>query len=216
MDFPFRLMLVTDRTLVGPGALPNVVDRAIAGGVDAVQLREKDLPADELIVLGRDLHAVTSGRALLLINGTAEQARACGADGVHLPEAAPMPDEEQRAGLLIGRSVHGVAAAQQAAAEQADYLVVGTIFPSRSHQDGQASGPGVIRTVTASLALPVVAIGGITAGNAADVIHVGASGVAVISAILGAPDPYAAAAELRAAVEGALLIQHPATAGGPR
>src|SRR5688500_7374287 len=81
-----RLMLVTDRTLARPGALPALVERAVAGGVDAVQLREKDLPEQEVIALGRELRAVTRGRALLLVNGTVERAMGCEADGVHVGE----------------------------------------------------------------------------------------------------------------------------------
>ena len=208
----FRLMLVTDRTLVAPGALPNAVDQAIAGGIDAVQLREKDLPEPELIALGRELRAVTRGRALLVVNGTPAQARACDADGVHLPEAAPLPERAAQSGLLLGRSAHDLSAAQKAATEGADYIVLGTIFPSRSHPGGQTSGPELVRRVSAVVSTPLVAIGGITAENAREVVRAGAAGVAVISAILGAPDPRGAAVRLRAAIDGALA----APAGAPR
>ncbi|MGH2586491.1 MAG: thiamine phosphate synthase, partial [Dehalococcoidia bacterium] len=74
---PFRLMLVTDRTLLPPDRLIHAVDEAVSGGVDAVQLREKDLPEPELIELGQRLRAVTRGRALLIVTGTVEQALAC-------------------------------------------------------------------------------------------------------------------------------------------
>lgn len=195
----FRLMLVTDRTLVPPGALPALVERAVAGGVDAVQVREKDLPERELITLGRDLRSVTRGRALLLVNGTVEQARACEADGVHLAERA------DRGGgslphLLLGRSVHSLESARRAAAEGMDYLVLGTIFPSRSHSGGWSGGTALVSEVCRAVETPVIAIGGISAENTGGVLAAGASGVAVISAILAAADPGTAAAALVEAI----------------
>jgi thiamine-phosphate pyrophosphorylase len=206
-------MLVTDRTLVPTGGLADAVDRAVAGGVDAVQLREKDLADGELIALGRELRAVTRGRALLLVNGTLAQAHACDADGLHLPEAAPpvAPDRHSafripHSAFLLGRSVHDVDAARRAAAERVDYLVLGTVFPSRSHPGGATGGLDLVRHVRAAVDVPIVAIGGITAANAASVLRAGASGVAVISAILAAPDPRAAAAELRAAIDQARAV----------
>ena len=197
---PFRLMLVTDRTLTPAGSLPHVVDRAIVGGVDAVQLREKDLPEPELIALGRALRDVTRGRALLLVSGTAEQAHACAADGVHLPESAASLEDAERDGLLVGRSVHDLAAAREAEREGCDYVVLGTIFASRSHPGGRTGGAELVSEVCTTIRQPVIAIGGITASNAEAVVSAGASGVAVISAILAAPDPRAAAEELTLAV----------------
>lgn len=197
---PFRLMLVTDRTLTPAGSLPDVVDRAIVGGVDAVQLREKDLPEPELLALGRALRDVTRGRALLLMNGTAEQARACAADGAHLPESAASLEDAERDGLLVGRSVHDLDAAREAEHEGVDYVVLGTIFASRSHPGGRTGGVELVREVCTTIRRPVIAIGGIIARNVGAVVGAGASGVAVISAILAAPDPRAAAEELILAV----------------
>jgi thiamine-phosphate pyrophosphorylase len=207
----FRLMLVTDRTLVPVERLPDAVDAAIRGGVDAVQLREKDLPIDALAAIGRRLKEATRGRAALIVNGPVEVARACDADGVHLPEAAPMPDDDDRPGLLVGRSVHSLPAARSAEAEGCDYIVAGTVYPSRSHPGGAAAGLDLISTLGRTLRLPVIAIGGITVANAGDALRAGAHGVAVISAILGAPDPCAGARALRAAIEAA----HGSRAGEP-
>jgi thiamine-phosphate diphosphorylase len=202
---PFRLMLVTDRSLVPPGALPALVEQAVAGGVDAVQLREKDLPSEELIALGKDLRAVTRGRALLIVNGTIEQAMACEADGVHLPETANLPARQAGppAPLLLGRSVHSVEAAERGDAEGMNYLVLGTIYPSRSHPDGRSGGQTLIRDVCGAVSCPVIAIGGITEDNVSGVLRAGASGVAVISAILAKPDVRAAAARIAHAIAGA-------------
>lgn len=201
------LMLVTDRVLAGgSAALVAAVDAALAGGVNAVQLREKELRNHELLPLARDLRAVTAGRALLLVNGPPALALAVDADGVHLPEEGlPMAAVRRatRGRLLVGRSVHSVEAARAAEAEGADYLVLGTIFPSRSHPGGATGGPALVAAVTAAVRIPVVAIGGIEAGNVGTTIAAGAAGLAAIAAILGRSDPRAAAAELRAALDAA-------------
>ncbi|HEY8491726.1 MAG TPA: thiamine phosphate synthase [Dehalococcoidia bacterium] len=196
------LALVTDRTLAPD--LPAAVERAVRGGVDLVQLRERDLPAGDLLRLARELRAITRGRALLVVNDRLDVALAAGADGVHLPEAGlPVPAARRLApdGFLVGRSVHDAEGAARAAREGADYLVVGTVFPSRSHPGGGAAGPGLLGRVRAAAGpLPLLGIGGIDAGNAAAVLAAGADGVAVVSAVLAAADPEAAARALRAAL----------------
>src|SRR3990170_1665561 len=114
------LMVVTDRALCGGAeGLPAAVEAAVSGGADAVQLREKDLPAAELMALARRLRAVTQGRALLIVNGPLEVAVAVEADGVHLPEDAPMLPRPRR-GFLVGRSVPSAEAARRAEAEGTD------------------------------------------------------------------------------------------------
>jgi thiamine-phosphate diphosphorylase len=211
-------MLVTDRALCPLPQLPALVAHLVENGVDAVQLREKDLPASRLLDLGRKLRAATEGRALLFVNGSVEVALACGADGVQLgEEAGTVAETWARAGtrLIIGRSVHGLRGARTAEAEGADLLVLGTIFPSRSHPGGKAAGPALVSDVTASVRLPVIGIGGIDATKAAEVIRAGATGVAVISAILAAADPAAAARSIRSAVDaerGRTRVCHPASA----
>lgn len=200
-EFSPRLMLITDRTLVPLSRLPAVVDAALDGGVDAVQLREKGLAQAELLAFGRELRAVTRGRARLIVNGSLAVARGCAADGLHLPEAAHLPPSDDRAGLLLGRSAHDAEGAARAEAEGADYLVLGTIFPSRSHPGGVSSGPALVKAVAARVSLPVIAVGGVTPANVANVLHAGACGVAVISAILAASDPRAAARSLRTVID---------------
>ena len=100
-------------------------------------------------------------------------------------------------GALVGRSVHSLEAAVQAEAEGADFLVVGTMFASRSHPGEAPAGPGLMRLISGNCRLTLIGIGGITPENAAEVIEAGASGIAVISNILAAPDPKAAAAKLK-------------------
>lgn len=203
MPLPLRcLMLVSDRSLAGgPGGLVAAVEQAVAGGVDAVQLREKDLPGDGLLALARRLRAVIEGRCLLLVNGPLKVALAAGADGLHLPEDAPFP--RGRGGLLVGRSVHSLPAARRAEAEGADYLIAGPVYETPSHPDAQPGGPPLVEEIAASVAAPVLAIGGVTAGRVPELVEAGAAGVAVISAVLDADDRRKAAKVLREALDAA-------------
>ncbi len=196
-------MLVTGRSLCGgEDGLVAAVEAAVGGGVDAVQLREKDLPPDELLPLAGRLREITLGRALLLVNGPLDVALAAAADGLHLPEAAP-PVERPRPGFLVGRSVHSVEAARRAEAEGADYLIAGPVYQTRSHPGVRPTGVSLIEEIASRVPIPVLAIGGLTAGRADEVVRAGASGIAVISAVLAQPDRRAAAEGLRRAVDAA-------------
>ena len=195
------ICLITDHTLCagGFGELERAVAAALRGGVNVVQLREKSLPAGELYELGRRLRRVThEAGAALVVNERADVALAIGADGVHLGEAS-LPVTAGRGlagGLLLGRSVHSLAGAVEAERDGADYLVVGTIFPSASHPQLPAAGPHLIRKVKMHVKAPLLAIGGVTPDNAAQVIADGASGVAVIRGILADAHPQQAARRL--------------------
>jgi thiamine-phosphate pyrophosphorylase len=207
------LALVTDHALFEPDSLASQVQSAVAGGVDLVQLRHKVAPAGELLALARQLRDVTRDKALLLVNDRVDVALACGADGVQLGEDGLPPAEARRLlgpGPLIGRSVHSVEGAVRAEADGADFLLLGTVFPSPSHPTGQATGPGLLARVRRAVGLPILGIGGITAHNVAEVMAAGAQGVAVISAILGTPDPAHAASELREALAAAWTSQQSA------
>ena len=197
------LALVTDRSALGGLSLEEAVAQAVEGGANLVQLREKDLPAAELLALAGKLRTVTQGRALFLVNDRLDVALACAADGVHLPERGlPVAAARRLAGeeFIIGRSVHGVAAAVRAQDEGADYVQVGSMFASRSHPDQPPAGLGLLEAVAAAVTIPILAVGGITAANVGDVMRAGASGAAVISAILGAPSPREAARALAQAM----------------
>ena len=197
------LCLVTDRSVCPPEQLPARVAAAVAGGVDLVQLRDKELPGGALLALASRLRQVMPPHARLLVNERADVA-AANADGVQLGEAA-LPTEAVRpiigADALIGRSVHSVAGAVSAAASGADFLLVGTMFATRSHPGAEPAGPDLLRRIAAAgVPLPMLAIGGINAGNAPAVMDAGAHGVAVITSILASPDPAAAARRLKAAI----------------
>lgn len=176
---------------------------AVEAGVTMVQLREKDLPTRDLLSLATALIDAIGGRADLLVNGRADVAFAARAAGVHLPSDG-LPIGGARAAIgrsaLLGRSVHSVEEAVALSTEDLDYVELGTIFPSRSHPGVPVLGLDAVRRASVS-PLPVLAIGGIDARNAASVVAAGACGVAVISAILGAADPGAAAERLAQAVK---------------
>jgi thiamine-phosphate pyrophosphorylase len=188
--------LVTDRTQTAGRPLLDVVAAALDGGIRAVQLRERDLPARELFGLAERLRALTRRYgAALLINDRIDVALSCDADGVHLP-AASFSVADARALLgerrLIGASIHG--AAELGAVAGADFAVLGPIYATPSKQAyGAPLGPSALAAARATTRLPLFAIGAIDAGRVAEVRAAGADGVAVIRAILAADDPTAAA-----------------------
>ena len=195
------LMLVTDRRLAGgEDGLVRAVDEAIDGGVNVVQLREKYLDVDALTALAIRLREVTGDRAILTVNGDVVVVESR-ADGVHLPESAPLPEGTE--GLIVGRSIHSVDGAERVAAEGADYLVAGPIYQTKSHPGVAPAGVDLIRKVTEAVSIPVIGIGGIDRERAPEVMRAGAAGVAVISGILGTGRPCEAATRLWGALEGA-------------
>lgn len=197
------VMLVTDRTACHDRRLDEIVEAAVEGGVNVVQLREKDLPAADLYNLAVRLRQIVGTQALLFVNDRIDVALAAGAHGVQLGHAA-LPIEAARAmapNLLIGRSVHDLAQAAEAIRTGADMLLVGTMFASRSHPGQIPAGPSLIRKAANLTTVPLVGIGGITPANATQVISAGASGVAAISSIVSTMDPRDAAGKLVAAVD---------------
>lgn len=204
LSFPSPcLCLVTDRRVGDRWTLVSRVAQAVAGGVDLVQLREKDLPGLRLAEMARDLKEAIDGSALLMINERVDVAAAVDADGVQLGEDA-LPVSAARRILgpdkLIGRSVHSAEGADQAVADGADFLVVGTIFATGSHAGQKPAGPGLIRRIAPGCPVPIIGIGGINTSNLSQVLRAGAGGVAVITAILAAPDPREAAQTLKRAM----------------
>ena len=201
--------LVTQESLSAGRSTVDVVEAAVAGGVDVVQLREKDRSARELYRLGRTLRAVTREADVpLVVNDRVDLAAAVAADGVHLGDAdLPVPVAREQLGpdAIIGRSVSFVEDARAAERAGADYLGVGAVYSTGSKDDidddEYGVGPERVGTIVDAVDVPVVGIGGITADNAGPVVTAGADGLAVITAITRADDPEAATRDLGAAVE---------------
>ncbi|MBK1712232.1 thiamine phosphate synthase [Rubrivivax gelatinosus] len=204
-----RLMLVTDDALAGGRPLEEIVAAAVQGGVSCVQLREKHLGTRAFVARGRALKALLAPRRVpLVINDRVDVALACGADGVHLGQSDMAVEDARRLlppAVFIGWSVETLDDVRRAAALPLDYLGTSPVFATTTKLDAApAWGLDGLRAVRAATALPLVAIGGLHAGNAAQVLAHGADGIAVVSAICSAADPEAAARELALAVaEGA-------------
>lgn len=185
---PLRCCLVTDRARLGPGwaeALPGLVARAAAAGVDLIQIRERGLEARELgALVARCRRAIDGSVTRLLVNDRFDIALAEGAHGVHLPSGglAPAAVRARAApGFLIGRSVHGVGEAARVTDEGgADFLVFGTVFPSASKPGVEPAGLTQLAATAAATHLPVLAIGGIVKGTLSGLAAAGAAGVAAI------------------------------------
>jgi thiamine-phosphate pyrophosphorylase len=204
--FALDLYLITDRAMCAArGGPERTVAEAVAGGVTMVQLRDDETPAAELVELVRRLKAVLApARVPLIVNNRLDVALAAGADGLHVGQA-DTPPAEARARLgpepILGLSVTDPA--QLAAVDPAlvDYLGVGPIFATSTKPDAApAMGLSSLAAARAGTALPIVAIGGVDATNAAAVLRAGADGIAVVSAICAAGDPRSAAAALARAV----------------
>ncbi len=208
--FDLSVYLVTDPVLCAARGVAETVQRAVAGGATMVQLRDPDAPTEALVAAARAIRAQLSGAGIaLIINDNVEVALAAGADGVHLGQD-DMDAGNARARLgpdaILGLSVGNLAelAASRAALPHIDYLGTGPFRATGTKANaGAAIGEAGLRAVRRAVGLPIVAIGGMAADNAAAAIRAGADGVAVVSAICGAEDPAAAAREIAAAVAAA-------------
>jgi len=179
---------------------------AIAGGVTAIQLRDKESPLPDVLAVGRQIRQLCrEAGVLFFVNDRVDVALLLDADGVHVGQE-DLPVHEARRllgpGKVIGASAGSLDEAERSIVQGADYLGVGPIFATASKADaGEPVGPGLIRDMRARWDIPLVGIGGIKADNASLVMDAGADGVAVISAIFDADDPQQAAARLREATE---------------
>lgn len=195
------LYLVTDRHATGGRDLVAVVTESLEAGVPAVQVREKDLPRDQLVGLCRRLRAATrAARAQLFVNSDVDVALEVGADGVHRPHTLVILPEDAE-GLRVAGSTHSLTDARQAEADGLDFIVFGPVYDTPSKRRyGPPPGLDTLAKVIQSVKIPVLAIGGITAARVPEVRATGAAGVAVVSAILSAAAPGEATRELLAAL----------------
>jgi thiamine-phosphate pyrophosphorylase len=201
----FRLLLVTDRRQTKGRPLVPLLQRVLTAAAPAIQLRERDLSARELMTLAREVQALTaSHRSQLLINDRIDVALALEGVGVHLrSKSLPVPVARQMLGAqrLLGISVHAVEEAVQAESQGVDYIVLGPIYETPSKQMfGPPLGIHTLEKACKLVRVPILGIGGVTAARAREMRRAGAFGAAVITAILSATDVESAASELLDAV----------------
>jgi len=205
-DVDWSVYVITDRRVAGERDILDVVRAAIRGGATVIQLREKEATTREMIRLGEALHEITRQAGIpLIVNDRVDVALAIDAEGVHVGQD-DMPAAVARRLIgpdkILGVSAETVAQALEAQRDGADYLGVGDVYGTPTKPNaGPPIGVEGLAEIARAVSIPVVGIGGITPENAAAVIDAGAVGVAVISAVVGAADPEAAARRLRAVVE---------------
>jgi thiamine-phosphate pyrophosphorylase len=197
----FNLYLVTDRSQTGGRDLLRVLERALDGGVRAVQLREKDLSGRDAFLLAERSHKLCQAyRAALFINDRVDVALAVDAAGVQLGKPS-IPVETARALLgsqkLIGVSTHTLEEAKAAEQSGADFILFGPVYFTASKAAyGSPQGLSALKTIVDNISLPVYAIGGITLENVESAKNTGVRGVALISAIVSAANPKEAAEKM--------------------
>ena len=214
----WSVYVITDSRLCGRPLLA-CVEQALRAGATVIQLRDKQATTRQLVEMGRALAELCRRfGATFIVNDRVDVALAVEADGVHVG-TDDMPVALARRlmgpGRIVGASVESPEEARQAEREGADYLGVGPIFATSTKPDaGEPRGPQLLQAVRQVTRLPLVAISGITAANAPLAIQAGADGVAVISAVMAAPDPEAATRQLALAVRRALAQRGAGAASG--
>lgn len=202
------LYAVTDRAWTGTQTLYRQIEQAILGGATCIQLREKHLDEETFIKEAVEVRRLCHEYGvLLIINDNLRVALESGADGIHVGRD-DMPVEEIRkiAGedFIIGATAKTIAQAKEAEKAGANYLGVGAVFPSPTKTNAIRITSDVLREICCAVSIPVVAIGGITEENMAEIAGCGMKGIAVVSAIFSAEDIRTAAGKLREKVVGIL------------
>ena len=196
-----RLYAVTDRMWLGNKSFIDQVEDSIKGGVTFVQIREKMIPFDAYVTLGKEIKEVTDKYNVpLVMNDDVEVAIACGADGVHVGQQdMEASDVRVKIGkdMILGVSVQTVQQAIRAEEKGADYLGVGAVFSTSTKLDADAVNYETLKAICNAVSIPVVAIGGIAKETIMKLKGSGIDGVAVVSAIFAQDDIYAASRELR-------------------
>lgn len=204
----YDLYVITDESLSKGLTHVEIARRAIAGGADVIQLRDKRMSGEELIECAVEIRALTKKAGVLfIVNDRLEIAIASKADGVHLgqddlPARLARPLAPQ--GFIIGVSAGTLEEAVQAERDGADYIGLGPICHTGSKKDaGPVCGFDLITRVKNAVKIPVIAIGGIGPDNAKEAIAAGADGLAAISAVVSQPDVTAAARRLKDIIQAA-------------
>jgi thiamine-phosphate pyrophosphorylase len=189
------LYVITDKKLIPRDRFIETAEKAIRGGASIIQLREKDTPEEELIILGKGLLEITRRYGIpLIINDSPELAKKVGADGVHLgKEDVEISKARKTLGSesIIGVSCYGdIERGLWAEKEGADYLAFGTPFFTPTKPDRKSTPFEVLKEAKRKIkTIPIFAIGGITKYNLASVLETGVDGVAVITTVFSSIDP---------------------------
>lgn len=217
MEVRGGLYIITDQKLIPRERFAETVEAAVRGGAGILQLREKDTPRDEIVEIGKELLGITRRYGIpLIINDSPELALEIGADGVHLGEEDTGIAHARSVlgeGAIIGVSCYGrIERGIDALAGGADYVAFGTPYNTPT-KPGRTPTPFEVLREAAVLIkdIPVFAIGGITAENAADVLETGVDGIAVITGVFGGADPEKAARELAGIANAYLKKKHTGT-----
>ena len=196
-----QLYAVTDSRWLNGDSLAAAVEKALAGGVTCVQLREKHLPFDEFLRIAKEIKALCQNYHVpFIVDDNLDIALACDADGLHIGQN-DMPAAKARELLgpdkILGVSAQTIEQAVAACQDGADYLGVGAVFPTGTKTDAVEVPLDTLKAITAAVDIPVVAIGGINADNITQLSGTGIAGAAVVSAIFAQEDIKKAAAKLR-------------------
>ena len=202
------LYLVTSRSQSRGRTTVEIVEAALAGGVRLIQLREKDLPDQDLVPLAKQVRQITrAAGALLILNDRLDVALAAEADGVHLGQTDfPVADARRLApGLIIGASTHSADEARAAQAAGASYVNIGPLFPTGTKAWAEPFlGLDGLREISRAVSLPFTVMGGIKADHIPALVQAGARTIAVVTAITAADNPEQAARDLLALIRRAL------------
>lgn len=191
------LYLITNRKLAAGGDFFSVIEQAVAGGIDAIILREKDLPGDILLETARKIKKIIAGRpVLLIINNNLEAAKALPADGYHTSYEKFMQKEETFNGYT-GVSVHSLEEAVKAEKNGASNILASHIFATECKKGLEPKGLQLIKSIRNHVNIPIIALGGINPQNKNQVLAAGADGIAVMSFIMQSSDPFEAARQLK-------------------
>ena len=189
-----KLHVLTDTVLQSRFSHTELTRLAIAGGADTIQYRQKVGSTGEMIEIAKKMKRLCSeAGAMFIVNDRLDVAIAAEADGVHLGQddfPIPLGRELLGEGRIIGGSAATMEEARKCLSEGADYVGFGPVFPTTSKDDaGPVSGIDILKQVVKTISLPIIAIGGVGAGNIPDVMRTGAHGIAVISAVCCQDDP---------------------------
>lgn len=209
MKMKLDLYVVTDENLSNGKTHGEIAKLAIAGGCDAVQLRDKKMGDEEFLSVAKEIRRVSDGKALFIVNDRFDIALQSNADGVHVGQDDSSPKELRQTlskmqihNFIIGVSVSSVEEAVRAERDGADYVAVSPVFQTPSKEDaGTGLGVEMISAIKSAVNVPVIGIGGINAENTPMLISAGLDGIAVISAVVSKTDIPKAAKELRCIVE---------------